>query len=46
MEFEVGHLKESFFLSRIAFCLIKNVAIFMSYRRSNVAILYILWHFY
>ena len=30
MEFEVGHLKEPFFLSRIPFCLIKNNPLFMS----------------
>ena len=46
MEFEVGHLKEPFFLSRIPFFWWKNVAIFMSYRLWKVAILYILWHFY
>ena len=40
MEFEVGHMKEPFFLSRIPFFWWKNVAIFMSYRLWKVAILY------
>ena len=30
MEFDVGHLKEHFFLSRIAFCLVKKQPLFMS----------------
>ena len=38
MEFEVGHLKEHFFLSRIPFCLIKNNPLFMSNMGLKMAI--------
>ena len=30
MEFDTDHLKEPFFLSRVAFCFIKNNPLFMS----------------
>ena len=38
MEFEVGHLKEPFFLSGIPFCLIKNNPLFMSNMGLKMAI--------
>ena len=38
MEFEVGHLKEPFFLGEIPSCLIKNNPLFMSNMELKTAI--------